>query len=126
MKKLILIVLSLMILFSGCCREEAELGPSITYKVGIIHDTTLQQRRLALEFQSSFGSIEEINFESVWIFKIEGTPIYLELHETDFDWSKNDDIYRGICKLTLEELSITPETTHQGISVQGSVKINSK
>jgi lipoprotein len=128
MKKIILIVFSLMILFSSCCREEVEITPSITYKVGIVQDINVHQRTLALEFQSSFETIEKINFESIWTFEINGSPIYLELHENDFEWSrsKNGNSYKGICKTSLGELLATPNVIHKRTTLKGKAKINGK
>ena len=126
MKKIILIVFSLMILFSSCCREEVEITPSITYKVGIVQDINVHQRTLALEFQSSFGTIKKINFESLWTFEVDGTPIYLELHESDFAWQYQERTIKGICKTSLGELLATPGVTHQTTFIQGRVKIHQK
>ena len=128
MKKIILIVFSLMILFSSCCREEVEITPSITYKVGIIQDTNLHQRTLALEFQSSFGALEKVNFESIWTFEVNGAPIYLELHENDFEWSRsnNGNSYKGICKTSLGELLATPNVIHKRTTLKGYAKVDGK
>ena len=126
MKKIILIVFSLMILFSSCCREEVEITPSITYKVGIVQDINVHQRTLALEFQSSSGIIEKIIFESLWAFDVKGNLLYVELHENDFEWSNNGNSYKGICKTSLGELLATPGVTHQTTFIQGRVKIHQK
>lgn len=89
MKRLILMTFGLMILLSGCCRKEEENTPSVTYKVGIFHDATLNKKNISLEFQSSSGIIEKVIFESIWAFDVKGNPLYVELHENDFKWSNN-------------------------------------
>jgi len=126
MKKIILIVFSLMILFSSCCREEVEITPSITYKVGIVQDINVHQRTLALEFQSSFGTIKKINFESLWTFEVDGTPIYLELHESDFAWQYQGRTIKGICKTSLGELLATPNVIHKRTTLKGYAKVDGK
>lgn len=127
MKKIILIVFSLMILFSGCCKEEVEIA-SVNYKVGIIYDVSLHQRTLALEFQSSFRALEKVNFESIWTFEVNGAPIYLELHENDFEWSRsnNGNSYKGICKTSLGELLATPNVIHKRTTLKGYAKVDGK
>ena len=126
MKKIILNVFSLMILFSSCCREEVEITPSITYKVGIVQDINVHQRTLALEFQSSFGTIKKINFESLWTFEVDGTPIYLELHESDFAWQYQERTIKGICKTSLGELLATPNVIHKRTTLKGYAKVDGK
>lgn len=126
MKKLILIIFSLMILVSGCCKEEVDQAPSVTYKVGIIQDANLHQRTLALEFQSSFETIEKINFESIWTFEVDGTPIYLEFHESDFAWQYQGSTIKGICKTSLGELLTSPNIIHKKTMIKGHVKIEGK
>lgn len=126
MKKIILIVFSLMILFSSCCKEEVDQAPSVTYKVGIIQDTNLHQRTLALEFQSSFETIEKINFESTWTFEVNGSPIYLEFHENDFKWQYQGRTIKGICKTSLGELLTNPNIIHKKTMIKGHVKIEGK
>ncbi len=117
-----------MILFSSCCKEEFEQAPSVTYKVGIFHDATLNKKNISLEFQSTSGIIEKINFESIWTFEVNGSPIYLELHENDFEWSrsKNGNSYKGICKTSLGELLATPNVIHKRTTLKGKAKINGK
>ena len=126
MKKIILIVFSLMILFSSCCREEVEITPSITYKVGIVQDINVHQRTLALEFQSSSGIIEKVNFESLWTFEVDRTPIYLEFHENDFKWQYQGRTIKGICKTSLGELLTSPDIIHKKTMIKGHVKIEGK
>lgn len=125
MKKIILIVFSLMILFSGCCKEEVEIA-SVNYKVGIIYDVSLHQRTLALEFQSSSGIIEKVNFESLWTFEVDRTPIYLELNESDFAWQYQGRTLKGICKTSLGELLTSPNIIHKKTMIKGHVKIEGK
>ena len=116
----------LIIAFSSCCREEFEPVPSVTYKVGIFHDTTLNKKNLSIEFQSSSGIIEKIIFKSIWTFEVNRAPIYLELHESDFKWSNNGNFYKGICKTSLGELLATPNVIHKRTTLKGKAKINGK
>lgn len=113
----------LLIMTLTSCEKE-EITPSIDWKVGIIHDATLQRRTLALEFQSSFGSIESVDFESIWIFEIQGTPIYLELHETDFSWQYQGRSLKGSCKTSLGEWLSAPNVTHKEARIKGYAKVN--
>ena len=126
MKKIILIVFSLMILFSSCCREEVEITPSVNYKVGIFHDATLNKKNISLEFQSTSGIIEKIIFESLWAFDVKGNPLYVELHENDFEWSNNGNSYKGICKTSLGELLATPNVIHKRTTLKGYAKVDGK
>jgi lipoprotein len=126
MKKIILIVFSLMILFSSCCKEEFEQAPSVTYKVGIFHDATLNKKNISLEFQSTSGIIEKIIFESIWTFEVNGTPIYLEFHENDFKWQYQGRTIKGICKTSLGELLTNPNIIHKKTMIKGHVKIEGK
>ena len=126
MKKIILIVFSLMILFSSCCKEEFEQAPSVTYKVGIFHDAALNKKNISLEFQSTSGIIEKIIFESIWTFEVNGTPIYLEFHENDFKWQYQGRTIKGICKTSLGELLTNPNIIHKKTMIKGHVKIEGK
>lgn len=126
MKRLILMTFGLMILLSGCCRKEEENTPSVTYKVGIFHDATLNKKNISLEFQSSSGIIEKVIFESIWAFDVKGNPLYVELHENDFKWSNNGNFYKGICKTSLGELLATPNVIHKRTTLKGKAKINGK
>lgn len=126
MKKIILIVFSLMILFSSCCKEEFEQAPSVTYKVGIFHDATLNKKNISLEFQSTSGITEKIIFESIWTFEVNGTPIYLEFHENDFKWQYQGRTIKGICKTSLGELLTNPNIIHKKTMIKGHVKIEGK
>ncbi len=126
MKKIILIVFSLMILFSSCCKEEFEQAPSVTYKVGIFHDATLNKKNISLEFQSTSGIIEKIIFESIWTFEVNGTQINLEFHENDFKWQYQGRTIKGICKTSLGELLTNPNIIHKKTMIKGHVKIEGK
>ena len=125
MKKMILVIFSLMILFSGCCKEEVEIA-SVNYKVGIVQDINLHRRTLALEFQSSFGALEKVNFESLWTFEVDRTPIYLELNESDFAWQYQGRTIKGICKTSLGELLATPNVIHKRTTLKGYAKVDGK
>lgn len=122
MKK-ILLLLVLMAFVS--CEKNFE-NPCITWKVGIVYDATIQKRNLALEFQSSFANLEEVNFESIWIFEVDGTPIYLELHEEDFSWQHQGRTLKGICKTSLGELLSNPNVIHKSTTIEGHGKIDGK
>lgn len=126
MKRLILMTFGLMILLSGCCRKEEENTPSVTYKVGIFHDATLNKKNISLEFQSTSGIIEKIIFESIWTFEVNGTPIYLEFHENDFKWQYQGRTIKGICKTSLGELLTNPNIIHKKTMIKGHVKIEGK
>lgn len=126
MKRLILMTFGLMILLSGCCRKEEENTPSVTYKIGIFHDATLNKKNISLEFQSTSGIIEKIIFESIWTFEVNGTPIYLEFHENDFKWQYQGRTIKGICKTSLGELLTNPNIIHKKTMIKGHVKIEGK
>ena len=126
MKKILLFMMLFIMAFSSCCKEEVEIAPSVTYKVGIFHDTTLNKKNISLEFQSTSGIIEKVTFESLWTFEVDRTPIYLELNESDFAWQYQERTIKGICKTSLGELLATPGVTHQTTFIQGRVKIYQK
>ena len=126
MKKILLFMMLFIMAFSSCCKEEVEIAPSVNYKVGIFHDATLNKKNISLEFQSTSGIIEKVIFESLWTFEVDGTPIYLELHESDFKWGNNGNFYKGICKTSLGELLATPNVIHKRTTLKGKVKINGK
>mgnify|MGYP000933274970 CR=1 FL=1 len=126
MKKILLFMMLFIMAFSSCCKEEFEPVPSVTYKVGIFHDATLNKKNISLEFQSSSGIIEKVIFESLWTFEVDGTPIYLEFHENDFKWQYQGRTIKGICKTSLGELLATQNVIHKRITLKGHAKVDGK
>lgn len=126
MKKILLFMMLFIMAFSSCCKEEVEITPSVNYKVGIFHDATLNKKNISLEFQSSSGIIEKVIFESLWTFEVDGTPIYLELHESDFAWQYQERTIKGICKTSLGELLATPNVIHKRTTLKGYAKVDGK
>lgn len=125
MKKILLGIL-ISVLLIGCQKNEVELAPSISWKVGIIYDANIQKRNLALEFQSSFGSLDQVCFESTWAFEVDGSVLYLELQESDFVWSSEGRTLKGLCKTSLGELLSDPKVLHKGTVLNGTAKIDGK
>ncbi|PZM87259.1 MAG: hypothetical protein DLD55_02325 [candidate division SR1 bacterium] len=125
MKKIILFFAVLGLLLPSC-KKEVEITPSFTYKVGIIHDASLEGKNLSLELTSSYGEIEALHFESLWAFEVEKKEIKISLSEEDFSWEIQGRTWRGNLKNSLGELLASPKVIHRNTSIRGAARIDGK
>lgn len=125
MKKIILFFAVLGLLLPSC-KKEVEITPSFTYKVGIIHDASLEGKNLSLELTSSYGEIEALHFESQWAFLVEDKEIRISLSEGDFSWQRQGRTWRGKMKNSLGELLASSKVIHKKTHLRGAARIDGK
>lgn len=94
MKKIITILI-LGVLTLSCCKEQQPEYQPITWKTGILNNQVENYGTLLISFSNSNYQIEEITFESVWQYTLQGVTYEVKLNQTDFTWTRERGALEG-------------------------------
>lgn len=94
MKNSILIILLAFLAISCQKKDNPDYGP-VRYKTGILQDKTQNSATLLISFSNPNYLVEEVEFQSVWLYEVNGASYELRLTQTDFVWVQNNGALEG-------------------------------
>ncbi|MDO4714653.1 MAG: hypothetical protein Q4B28_08745 [bacterium] len=94
MKNIILIMLLAFLGISCQKKDNPDYGP-VRYKTGILQDKTQNSATLLISFSNQNYLVETVEFQSVWLYEVNGASYQLRLTQRDFVWSYENGALEG-------------------------------
>ncbi len=125
-KLFILLTIGLAFGLSSCEKECFTVSsPDIDWKIGTEYDKISNDTYFTISFSASLP-IEEVQFQSWWVFKNGNQEMVILLEQGDFVWTSGTNSLRGRAKTSSGTLLIQDSFFHKGTSLEGAAKINGK